>query len=82
MIPGHPDPKTWYGIASLKNYGIVAGSDLMKVTTLNRRLESLEAAAEPPMISTWAEFMADEDHKSDLRPKFSLFLEGLLEKLT
>jgi len=53
----------------------------MKVTTLNRRLESLETAAKPPMISTWAEFMADEDHKSDLSPEFSLFLEGLLEKL-
>ena len=47
-----------------------------------RRLESLETAAKPPMISTWAEFMADEDNTRDLSPEFSISLEQLLEKQT
>lgn len=47
-----------------------------------RRLESLEIAAKPPTISTWAEFMADEDNTRDLSPEFSISLEQLLEKQT
>ncbi|OPY56199.1 MAG: hypothetical protein A4E49_00286 [Methanosaeta sp. PtaU1.Bin112] len=47
-----------------------------------RRLDSLETTAKPPMISTWVEFMVDEDHKSDLSPEFSISLEQLLEKQT
>ncbi len=42
------------------------------------RLESLETAAKPPTISTWAEFMADEDNAIDLSLEFSISLEQLL----
>jgi len=86
MIPGHPDPKTWYGIAILKNFGIVAGSDLMKVTTLNRRLESLETAAKPALKSGWTlENLSREEAAAKLKqykewfsdPDWNREIEGL-----
>ena len=51
----NPYPRMLNGIAILKNCGKVAGSDLMKATALNRRLESLEAAAAKPALkSNWS----------------------------
>ena len=51
------------------------------IRQLKRRLESLEMAAKPALISTWLEFMEDQDHRKEPSPDFALFLEQLLEKL-
>jgi hypothetical protein len=53
VIQGHPELRMWIGIAILKTFGKVVGSDFMKVTALNRRLESLETAAKSALKSGW-----------------------------
>ena len=47
-----------------------------------RRLESLERGAKPPMISTFAEFITNEDDTKDLSPEFAVFLARMLEEPT
>jgi hypothetical protein len=49
----------------------------MKVN-LERRIAALEAATKPPTISSWVEFMLDEDDARDLSPEFERDLSQLL----